>query len=397
MRPQPLSGITVIDLGQIYQAPYCTLLMALAGARVIKVEPLGGEPARRRADAPDGSVPLAMLNSNKEGVTLNLKDERGKEMLLKLVEKADVFVENFAPGVLDRLGVGSKVLRERNPSLIYAAASGFGRSGPYRDGLAMDITIQAIGGLMSVTGFPDGPPVKAGAAVVDFMGALHLYGGIVTALYERTRSGQGCVVDIAMQEALYPALASALGLLRANNGKAPPRTGNRHNGLSIAPYNSYEAKDGWVAVFCVTESHWVGITEAMGRPDLRADPRMATSASRAHIMEEVDGLVESWTRSLTKAELMELSRRHKFPASPVRELQEVIADPQMHARGMLQTINHPVLGDAVLPHSPILLEEFGRIPLKPSPGLGEHNASVYREYLGLSEEELEELLRQGVI
>ncbi|HYM71689.1 MAG TPA: CoA transferase, partial [Stellaceae bacterium] len=186
----PLAGITVLDFGQVYQGPYATLLMATAGADVIKIEPPQGEPLRRRA--PPGkstTFPIAMLNSNKRAITLNLKDERGKQLLFRMAEKGDVLLENFAPGVMDRLGVGWEVLHAINPRLIYASGTGYGLSGPDRDNLAMDLTIQAVSGLISVTGEPDRPPLKAGPAVVDFLSGIHLYAATMTALYERSVTG----------------------------------------------------------------------------------------------------------------------------------------------------------------------------------------------------------------
>ena len=192
----PLAGVTVIDFGQIYQGPYATLLMAKAGARVIKVEPPHGEPGRLRAQVGKGAtLPLAMLNSNKSAITLNLKSERGRELLKEMVKKADVVLENFAPGVMDKLGVGYSVLREINPLLIYASGTGFGLSGPDKDSLAMDLTVQAASGVMSITGFPDGPPVKAGPAFIDFLSGIHLYAAVVTALFDRAMSGRGRPTD----------------------------------------------------------------------------------------------------------------------------------------------------------------------------------------------------------
>src|SRR5256886_1850005 len=208
---RPLAGVTVLDFGQVYQGPYASLLMAQAGADVIKIEPPQGEPLRRRA--PPGkstTFPIAMLNSNKRAITLNLKHERGRALLFRMAEKGDVLLENFAPGVMDRLGVGWSVLREMNPRLIYASGSGYGLSGPDRDNLAMDLTVQAMGGLISTTRFADGPPVKAGPAVVDFLSGIHLYAATVTALFEREQTGKGRLVEVAMQEAAYPTLASQL-------------------------------------------------------------------------------------------------------------------------------------------------------------------------------------------
>src|SRR5690348_5480882 len=208
---RPLAGITVLDFGQVYQGPYATLLMAKAGADVIKIEPPQGEPLRRRA--PPGkstTFPIAMLNSNKRAITLNLKHERGRALLFRMVERGDVLLENFAPGVMDRLGVGWEVLHRINPRLVYASGSGYGLTGPDRDNLAMDLTIQAVSGLIAATGFPDGPPVKAGPAVVDFISGIHLYAATMTALFERERTGRGRLVEVAMQEAAYATLTSQL-------------------------------------------------------------------------------------------------------------------------------------------------------------------------------------------
>jgi CoA:oxalate CoA-transferase len=393
----PLNDITVIDLGQIYQGPYATFLLAMAGAKVIKVEPPGGEPVRARAKVGRGSLPLAMLNSNKQGITLNLKTRRGCELLMEMVKRADVLLENYAPGVLDRLGVGAEVLMAANPRLIYASGSGYGRSGPKRDFLAMDLTVQAIGGVMSVTGEPDGSPLKAGPAIADFLGGIHLYAGIATALYERSRTGRGRVVEVAMMEALYPSLASNLGMHYWSEGKLTARTGNRHGGLAMAPYNVYPAKDGHVAVICVTEEHWKSLARAMGREDLIADPRYENHTTRARIMDEVDALVSAWTKTCTKDEIFEIARAHKIPAAPVRDLTEVTNDDHMHQRGMLSWMDHPELGRVVLPNSPIRYEGTPPMPLVPSPELGQHNRDVYCDWLGLNEAELEALQKDGVI
>ncbi|RWI54725.1 MAG: CoA transferase [Mesorhizobium sp.] len=391
MSRHPLSGITVVDLGQIYQGPYCTLLLALAGARVIKVEPRQGEPARRRADAVDGSFPLAMLNSNKEGITLNLKHGRGRELFLELVRKADVVVENFAPGVMEKLGLDAKFLLEQNERLVYGSASGYGSSGPYRDYLAMDLTVQAMSGVMSVTGFPDGAPVKAGPAVCDFLGGTHLYAAIVTALYDRSVTGKGRIVEVAMQDATFPTLASSLGMFYATQGREASRTGNRHSGLAMAPYNVYKATDGFLAIICVTEEHWKNLARAMGRPELAEHPEYATHTLRARIMEEVDALVGEWVGSQSKAKAFEIARAHRVPAAPVRDIAEVVVDPQMFYRGMLQKIDHPELGSVTLPHSPLRFAGSEAIPLRASPKLGQHTSEVLTGMLGLDAAEIERL------
>ncbi len=269
---RPLAGITVLDFGQVYQGPYATMLMAKAGADVIKIEPPQGEPLRRRA--PPGkstTFPIAMLNGNKRAVTLNLKHERGRDLLFRMARKGDVLLENFAPGVMDRLGVGWTVLHEINPRLVYASGSGYGLSGPDRDNLAMDLTVQAMGGLISVTGFPDGPPVKAGPAVVDFISGIHLYAATITALFERERTGIGRLVEVAMQEAAYATLTSQLEAYW-QSGTVHPRTGNASHGR--VPINVYPAKDGYVAMNLAVEAHWHSLLRAMGREDLLRRPAL---------------------------------------------------------------------------------------------------------------------------
>ena len=213
-----------------------------------------------------------------------------------MVERADVLLENFSPGTMDGLGVGWSRLHEINPRLIYATGTGFGISGPDRDNLAMDMTIQAASGIMSVTGFPDGPPVKAGPTLVDFMGGIHLYAGILTALYDRDRSGVGRLVEVAMQETVYPTLAASYDYYY-RTGEIPPRTGNRQSGLNSAPYNVFPTADGHVAIHVVTEAHFQNLLKAMGREDLADDPRFATNAGRVAHMDETDALVEAWTRT----------------------------------------------------------------------------------------------------
>lgn len=396
-RNLPLDGITVIDLGQVYQGPYATLLMAKAGANVIKVEPLGGEPIRQRVHVSKGAaVPFAMLNANKRAITLNLKSDKGREILKQLVANADILLENYAPGVMDKLGIGWSVLNKLNPRLIYASGSGYGLSGPDRDNLAMDITVQAASGMMSVTGFPDGPPVKAGPAVVDFLSGIHLYAGVMTALYERTFTGKGRLVEVAMQEAVYPALASNLAFVY-DKGIAPPRTGNRHGGLAAAPYNVYPTSDGFIAIIGINEGHWNNLLEAIERKDLVGDERFSTRPARVRNIEETDALISEWTQRHTKAVAFERFRSCKVPSAPVRDLIEVTNDKHMHERGMLEWIDHPQFGKVVVPNSPLRLHGADRVAPTPSPRLGQHNQEILAKMLNLDPAEIDRLEAEGVI
>lgn len=396
-RNLPLDGVTVIDLGQVYQGPYATLLMAKAGANVIKVEPLAGEPVRQRVAVSRGAaVPFAMLNANKRDITLNLKSPRGQDVLKKLAAQADVLLENYAPGVMDKLGVGWSVLSKINPLLIYASGSGYGITGPDRDNLAMDVTVQAASGMMSVTGFPDGPPVKCGPAVVDFLSGIHLYGGIMTALYERTFTNKGRLVEVAMQETVYPTLASNLAFVY-DKGIAPPRTGNRHGGLAAAPYNVYATSDGFIAIIGINESHWSNLLKAIERPDLIGDPRYLSKELRVRHIEEVDGLISEWTGRHSKAEAGKIFTTYKVPAAPVRDLIEVTNDTHMHERGMLEWIDHPQFGRIVVPNSPLRLHGVDKVPSQPSPRLGQHNHEILSSMLNLTPEEIGSLEADGVI
>ncbi len=397
-RPPPLKGLTVIDLGQVYQGPYAGLLMAKAGANVIKVEPRHGEPLRAREAVGGGaSLPLAMLNSNKRAVTLNLKSPRGVELLRALARKADVLLENFAPGVMDKLGVGASVLMAHNPRLIYASATGYGLSGPERDNLAMDITIQAASGAISVTGFADGPPVKAGPAIADFLSGTHLYGAIVTALYERERTGRGRMIEVAMIETMFPTLASNLGMIHNNPDRSLGRTGNRHGGLAVSPYNVYACKDGWFAIICTNEEHWRSLCSAMGRPELADDPRFATNAARVTHMEETDAVVEAWAAALSRDEIFAATGAHRVPSAPVRDLYEVLNNAHMRVRGMLEEIDHPQLGRITVPGSPLRYHGTPQTPATPSPAVGQDNVEVYGELLGLGPQEVEALRAEGAI
>ena len=393
----PLEGVVVIDLGQVYQGPYAGFLMAQAGATVIKVEPPTGEPVRHRARISKGNaVPFAMLNANKRNISLNLKSPEGVTVLKQLAAKADVLIENYAPGVLDRLGAGYSVLSAINPRLVYGSATGYGLSGPDRDNLAMDLTVQAVSGIMSVTGFADGPPVKAGPAITDFISGVHLYAGILTALYDREKSGRGRLVEIAMVEAVYPAMASNLADV-FNRKAAAPRTGNRHGGLAEAPYNVYPASDGFVAIISVNESHWIGLARAMGRPELAEDPRLKTVLDRLKHIDLTDQIVSEWSSRLTRNEIVEICRAHRVPCASVRDLLEVTEDRHLHARGMLRKIEHPEYGDILVHRSPLVLHDAATPEYIPSARLGQHNGEILSEYLGLSTGEIDALRRSGAI
>jgi crotonobetainyl-CoA:carnitine CoA-transferase CaiB-like acyl-CoA transferase len=381
MGDAPLAGITVLDLTQFEAGPSCTEALAWHGANVIKVEePRRGDQGRLAiSERPDmDSLYFILLNCNKRSITCNLKEESGKQLLRRLIAKADVLIENFAPGVMDRLGVGWKVLRELNPRLIYGSGTAYGLSGPDSERLGMDLTVQAWSGVMSITGEAGGGPLKAGPALIDFLGGTHLYGGIVSALYERERTGTGRLVEVAMQEAAYPTLLTQLALMH-HEGKLPGRTGNRHG--RVSPCGVYPCRDGHVAIICITERHWRNLLRAMGREDLVGDSRFRNNEARVSRRDETEALVEEWTTGLSRMEINEAVRSRRVPCAPVRDLSEVNADPHLWERGYFETVGHTALGEVGLPTSAIRFDARPSGPLEPVPGLGESTDEVISEWL----------------
>lgn len=396
----PFSGLVVLDLTQIYNGPYATFLMARAGATVIKIEPPGGEHLRKRVNGEQRAVtvPFAMINANKQSMCLDLKSEAGRQTFLSLVAKADVVVENFTPSAMERLGLGATTLRELNPRLVYAGSSGYGSSGPYRDYPAMDLAVQAMAGVIGSTGFADGPPVKAGPAICDFMAGIHLFGAIATALLHRERTGDGATVEVSMMEAIYPALASNLGTHVAGD-RSPKRTGNRHGGMGLAPYNVYPTRDGHVAIITSNDKHWDALVQALGLQALAADPRFRSREQRARHMEALDAEIATITLGFTQTDLLTRLRAARAPCAPVQELDDVVNDPHLIARGSLRHIQHPAYGDIVVPESPLRFADLPLEPYRPSAALGADTRDVLEQVLGLPAHEamaLADTLAQAV-
>ncbi len=391
MRAQPLTGVTVLDFGQVYNGPYCGFLLAQAGARVVKVESLRGETLRARGDATTASYPFSILNTNKESITLNIKSADGQALLKRMVPNVDVVFENFAPGTMDKYGIGSEALRALNPRLVYASSTGYGNAeGPYRDYLGMDITLQAMTGVMSITGEDGGGPLKTAAAFADFIAGTHLYAGIVSALFAREQTGEGATVDISMQDCVFPTLATALGSFYVA-GEQPPRAGNRHPGRALAPYNVYPAADGHVAIICIREGHWRKLCAAMEYEAAAADSRFATMVDRSTNMEAVDELVSAWTSERSRAEILEITQRHGVICAPVNRLDDVIHDPHLAARGTLEPRAHAAFGEIAGLHTPLRYRGLEPPALTDPPQLGAATATVLAELAGVDAEELENL------
>ncbi|MCG8548629.1 MAG: CoA transferase [Alphaproteobacteria bacterium] len=394
MQAQPLEGTRILDLTQIYQGPYASFLMAMAGADVVKVEPPGGE-RMRQGSGPQTSLSFATLNSNKRSVAVDLKHPKGKDLLKSMAKQADVLLENFAAGTMDRLGLGWDVMREINPRLIYGSATGYGLTGPDRDFLAMDHTIQAASGMMSITGEEGGPPARAGGTPSDIMGGVHLYAGILQALIGREKTGQGTLVEIAMVETMYFTLTSDLAAYH-RTGTIPPRRGDK-TPANTAPYGRYRCQDGWIALICVSEAQWDRILEVVGREELIGNPDYGSRDKRHKREKEINAMIEGWCGDLARDEAVEIMRTNRVPVAPIKDLDDVRSDPHMHGRGMLNRFDHPDMGEIVLPRAPIRLSAYDAPAVRFYPDAGANNAEVLSEWLGMSDADIAALEEEKVI
>lgn len=389
---RPLDGVKVLDLGQIYQGPYCGLILSYLGADVIKVEPPWGENVRTRTE--DGVPPqYQYLNANKRAISLNFKDESGREAFTRLAEKADVVIENYSTGTMDSLGIGYEDLQSVNPELIYGHGSGYGDDGPYAEYPAMDLTIQAMSGVIQTTGFSDEKPVKAGPAICDFIGGVHLAVGIVSALYERVFTGEGQYVEVGMFDCMYPTIASPVASW-VSEMEAPPRTGNKHSGLAIAPYNVYEGDDGYIAIICISEQQWESLARLMGREDLLDDNRFDSKVKRAQHMDFIDELVSEWVADRSKNDIVAELLTEDIPCAPVQTIEEIVTDPHLEERGMLNYVPNRSFGrdEIPVPGMPIKFSGSEDPEVVPAPDLGEHTSEVLKELADYSDEELAELV-----
>jgi CoA:oxalate CoA-transferase len=391
----PLDGIRVIDLGQVYAAPYCTLQLAAMGADIIKIEPPGTGEVLRRPDLSPGGVNYSflMLNANKRSVTINLKDRRGQEIVLKLLEDADVLVENYLDGVMESFGLGYDQIASRFPRLIYASGKGYGSGSRYAKLGSMDNTIQASSGFISITGFPD-QPVKTSATFIDMGTGSHLVSGILAALIHRGKTGRGQHVEVAMLDVAIPALTSAIA--PALQGMKFKRLGNRHWGA--CPTNIYPARDGEILIFCLTEAHWRTLAKLMEREELIADPRCKNHGTRLKIADELDRIVSDWTGGQARDAIVQRLIEAGIPCAPVRSVDEVVADPELVERRTLIDSDYPTRGAIKVAGTPIKLSEApdSSRPMRRPPALGEHNAEVLAT-IGIGADELASLIHDGVV
>ena len=384
-----LAGVKVVDLTQFEAGTSCTETLAWLGADVVKIEePTRGDQGRHAStDRPDAdSYYFMLLNANKRSITCNLKHEDGRALLRKLIEVGDVFVENFGPGVIERLGFSYDVVKEINPKIIYAQIKGFAPEGPYGNFLSFDMIAQAVGGALATTGDEGQRPIKPGPTIGDTGNGLHTAIGILAALYQRQHTGQGQRIEVAMQEAVinFSRIAYGSQLLW---GKAPERNGNRSVLGTSAPSDTYSCKGGgpndWVFIYTSRASNhqWERLLKIMGREDLLHDPRFATNPARVQHIDEVDALIVEWTRQRTKTEVMETLGHAGVPAGAVLDTSELMNDPFLRERGMFVTVDHPVRGEVTIPGWPVKMSE-SHVPVTASPLLGQHNEEVLDEWLG---------------
>ncbi len=371
------SGLLVVDLTRVLAGPFCTMMLAELGARVIKVEnPQGGDDSRRFEPFVEGkSAYFASLNRGKESIALDLKDADDRAVLRKLVGRADVLVENFRPGTLDRLGLGYESLRAINPGLIYAAVSGFGQTGPWSRKPAYDLIVQALGGLMSVTGPPGGPPTKAGTSIGDITGGLLLLSGIAAALYHREKTGTGRLVDVALLDGQLAILESAI-LRYAATGQVPGPLGNRHP--SITPFETYAAADRPLVIAAGNNALFGRLCAALGRANLASDPRYASNSARTRHAEELKADLESVLRCQSAAHWIAVLDAAGVPCSLIQNVAEAVAHPQTQARNMVVRA-----GALFMAGNPIKIEGCAEAPTRrPAPELNADGERIRRELAG---------------
>jgi CoA:oxalate CoA-transferase len=392
----PLAGYRILDLSHILAGPYCTMILADLGAEVIKVERPGtGDPARGYGPFLKGESAYFMsLNRGKKSITLDLKSSKGRDVLWRLVERCDVLVENFRPGTLERLGFGYERIREVNPRMVVASVTGFGQSGPWMDKPALDVIVQALSGSMSITGDPEGPPMRTGFSIGDIVPGIFSALAILAALIHRERTGEGQRIDIAMFDCLLALLENAI-VRYTSTGQVPPRYGSRHP--SIAPFDVFRAKDGYVAIGVVSESLWRRFCRVLGREDLIQDERFGDNDSRNRNYGELKEIIEAWTRELPREEVVRRMLSEGVPSGPVNTVDIAVESEQTRARQMVLEVGNPSDGSVRIANSPLRLERTpGWIRGRP-PRLGEHTEEVLRDLLAMSEQEIQDLRQEGVL
>lgn len=392
----PLAGVKVLDLSRILTGPYCTMALADFGAEVIKIERPGAGDDTRHWGPPfiDGeSAYYLSINRNKQSVTVNIATDEGREIIHKLARDADVVVENFRPGTAERLGVGYEQLRQINPRIIYCSISGFGQTGPYRDRPGYDALAQAMSGMMSITGDPDGPPTKHGMSIADIGAGMWALFAISSALFHREKTGQGQAIDVALMDAQISWLTYAAGNYFAS-GQPPARFGSAHP--SIVPYQPFETSDGYIMIAVGNDRLWQQFCEAAGHPELIDKPGYATGAERVTNREEVIATVAEIMRQHSTDDWMQRLETAGVPAGPISTIDEVMTNPHVHAREMVIDLEHPTLGTIKNVGNPAKLSETPARYTSAPPLLGQHTDQILTT-LGYTPDQITTLRTQGII
>ena len=394
---KPLADVVVLDLTWVLAGPFASMVLSDLGADVIKVErPPFGDVARTSGPYQNGwSGYFFSINRGKRSIAIDLAREEGRELLLALAEKADVVMENFTPGTMDRLGIGHETLRGRNPRLVFASTSGFGQTGPYRERPAVDVIVQGMGGVMSITGEPGGPPVRPGVSYGDIVAGLYTAIGVLAALHERDRGGEGQAVDVSMLDAQVSVLENAI-MRYFVTGEAPRPLGTRHP--SATPFQAFPAADGWlVLAIAFREEQWAMLCALLGLPELINDPRFDTGPRRTANHAELEPLLVAAFRERPRDRWLAEFEAAGIPAGPLNTIADVVADPQVRHRGMIREVAHPVAGALPVADTPVRLSRSETGIGGPPPDMGQHTAEVLRELLGMDEAAVEALRAAGVV
>ena len=390
-----LEDVKVVDLTRTLAGPFCTMLLGDLGADVVKIEePERGDETRSWTPFWNGeSTQFVSFNRNKRSLSLNLREEEGLDIVRSLAADADVMIESFRAGALERMGLGYEDIRRINPDIVYCSISGYGRTGPMAEKPGYDLIIQAYSGLMDLTGEPDGLPLRVGFSLVDLFTGMMAYGSVVTALYHRRQTGQGQRIEAALLDGQVAALSYHATAYMAT-GVVPQRMGSGHP--SLVPYQSFPASDGYFIVGVANQGLWERFCAAIERPDLLEDTRFKTNDDRVAHRAECVGLLSEIFRTRTVAEWVEVIERAGVPCGPINRVDDVVNNPQVQARNMIAELSHPNVPDLRIPNSPLKLAETPAAIKRPPPLLGQHNEEILAE-LGYEAEAIAELRRKGVI
>jgi len=386
----PLSGITVLDLTQFLSGPFCTMIMADLGADILKIE----RPDRPRASGPylhGERIYDLSVNRSKKSMTLNLKSDAGKDIFKKLLISSDVVIENFKPGTMERMGLGYEELKKIRPNLIYAAISGFGYTGPYKNRGALDMVIQGMSGLMSLTGEPDGRPTRCGTSASDIFSGIYMFGAVASALYEREKTGKGQFIDVAMLDSTFSCLENAV-INTCIFNKNPERVGNSHP--TSVPFQTFQTSDGEIIITCSRDSAFYSLCRAMGRPDMIQDERFAKAEARRLNKELLEDEITRFTSTRTLDECEETLNQFGVPNGRINTLTMICKDPQIAARDMIVKVEHPVAGTYQMAGSPLKFSSLTEAHYEPAPTLGQHTREILSERLNMTDTEIEALLKE---